>query len=525
MGKKISVAVLGSGMWGRNHVRVWSELGALQAVCDSDAARLREIQSQFAGVDVHLRAEEVLSRADIQAVVIATPAPTHYALAMAAMRAGKDVLVEKPMALTSEEGKLLLEESVRLNRILMVGHVLEYHPAITRLRALVNEGALGRVQYIYSNRLNLGRIRTEENALWSFAPHDVAIILRLVGKMPQQISCHGAGYLNREIADVTLTHLSFATGIEAHIYVSWLHPFKEQRLVVVGDRQMAVFDDTRPWEEKLLLYPHRVDWSHGNVPVAQKSDPIAEKLESEEPLKIECLHFLNSVATRERPMSDAEEGVRVLQVLEAAQKSLEAQGTRMPLDHPRDSFYAHPTAIIDKGAVIGAGTRIWHFSHVMSQASIGSNCVLGQNVFVAKGVQIGNGVKIQNNVSVYEGVQLEDHVFCGPSMVFTNVNNPRSAVVRKHEFQSTLIRTGASLGANCTIVCGATIGKFAFVGAGAVVTHDVPDYALVVGVPAQISGWICECGVKLKVVRKKGVCEACGLSYHMSGDETLERVS
>jgi UDP-2-acetamido-3-amino-2,3-dideoxy-glucuronate N-acetyltransferase len=525
MSKKISVAVLGSGMWGRNHVRVWSEIGVLKAVCDSDAERLREMQSQFSGVDVHQQAEEIFSRPDIQAVVIATPAPTHYTLALAAMRAGKDVLVEKPMALTSDEGKRLLQESEKLNRILMVGHVLEYHPAITRLRELVNEGALGRVQYIYSNRLNLGRIRTEENALWSFAPHDVAIILRLVGKMPQQISCHGAGYLNREIADVTLTHLSFSMGTEAHIYVSWLHPFKEQRLVVVGDRQMAVFDDTRPWEEKLLLYPHRVDWSQGNVPVAHKANPIAERLENVEPLKAECLHFLNSVATRERPMSDAEEGVRVLQVLEAAQKSLEAQGTRMPLDESRDSFYAHPTAIIDHGAVIGDGTRIWHYSHVMSQASIGSNCMLGQNVFIAKGVQIGSGVKIQNNVSVYEGVQLENHVFCGPSMVFTNVNNPRSAIVRKHQFQSTLVRTGASLGANCTIVCGTTIGRFAFVGAGAVVTHDVPDYALAVGVPAQITGWMCECGVKLKIVKKKAVCEACGLSYHMSGDETLERVS
>ena len=190
-------------------------------------------------------------------------------------------------------------------------------------------------------------------------------------------------------------------------------------------------------------------------------------------------------------------------------------------------YCAHESAWIDEGCAIGEGTRIWHFSHVMAGARIGRNCNIGQNVVVSPGVIVGNNVKIQNNVSLYSGVTLEDSVFCGPSMVFTNVLNPRSHVSRKHEYQSTLVRHGATLGANSTIICGHKIGAFAFVGAGAVVTRDVPSYALVLGNPAKLAGWLCECGVKLtskQVVDVPLVCSACGLSYE-NGDDGLRRVA
>ena len=180
------------------------------------------------------------------------------------------------------------------------------------------------------------------------------------------------------------------------------------------------------------------------------------------------------------------------------------------------SYTAHESAYIDEGCRIGEGTRIWHFSHVMKNATIGARCNIGQNVVIAPEVVIGDNVKIQNNVSVYTGVILEDDVFCGPSMVFTNVVNPRSHVSRKDEFRRTLVRRGATLGANCTIVCGHTIGRYAFVGAGAVVTKDVPDYAMVLGNPGRLAGWVCECGVKLAsgaAVPKHVVCSACGLEY------------
>ena len=523
---EISLALVGCGAWGKNHLRVWSDLGHLRLVCDKDPARLELVRAQYPDMETCPDVNTVLYRPDISTVVIATPAPTHATLALRALEAGKDVLVEKPMALTVAEGERLVETAQRLGRILMVGHVLEYHSAVLKLREMIGEGTLGRVHYVCSNRLNLGRIRTEENALWSFAPHDVAIMLQLLGVMPEEVACHGGAYLNHQVADVTLTSLRFPDGARAHIFVSWLHPFKEQRFVVVGDRQMAVFDDTRPWPEKLVLYPHRVDWLGGQVPVAHKAEAVPVPLEEVEPLRAECEHFLQCVVTRQQPLTDGKSGLRVLRVLEAAQQSLEQGSQPTRLDHGAlmsPSYYAHPTATVDSGAEIGEGTRIWHYSHVMSGAEIGKKCVLGQNVFVASRVRIGDGVKIQNNVSVYEGVELEDFVFCGPSMVFTNVINPRSEIERKQEFRKTLVRRGATLGANCTVLCGVSIGRYAFIGAGAVITKDVPDYALVVGVPAHVAGWVCECGEKLRFDSDRTTCSTCSKRYRQMGYDRVKR--
>ena len=239
---------------------------------------------------------------------------------------------------------------------------------------------------------------------------------------------------------------------------------------------------------------------------------------------MKCEDFLRSIASRQPPLTNGETGLRVLRVLEAAQRSLEGGDQPISLKEEMNvgeragtltnrPFYVHPTATIDAAAKIGNSTRIWHYSHVMSGTDIGRDCVIGQNVFVAAGTRISNRVKIQNNVSVYEGVELQDYVFCGPSMVFTNVMNPRGHVERKNEFRKTLVKLGATLGANCTIVCGNSIGKYAFVGAGSVVTKDVPDFALAVGVPARVVGWVCECGIKLNFVNERAICEDCGSRY------------
>lgn len=192
----------------------------------------------------------------------------------------------------------------------------------------------------------------------------------------------------------------------------------------------------------------------------------------------------------------------------------------------RGKYFVHASAVVDPGAKIGSGTRVWHFSHVMEGAEIGENCILAQNVFVAPGAVIGNGVKVQNNVSIYKAVTLEDHVFCGPSAVFTNVINPRSEIERKNEYKPTLVKKGATLGANCTILCGTTIGRYAFIGAGAVVTRDVPDFALVVGVPARLLGWVCRCGEKLPPRKNRSVaCKSCGKTYQCFKNKILERTS
>lgn len=514
------VAVVGCGYWGKNLVRNFHQLGALRAVCDMDAARAAELGAKYK-VEHLSDVDQLLNMPGLQAIAIAAPATLHFQLGRKALLAGKDVFVEKPLALTLDEAQQLIDMASHFKQILMVGHLLQYHPALIELKRLVSQGELGRIEYICSNRLNLGKLRTEENILWSFAPHDVSAILYLLGEFPTSVAAHGSCHLTPSVADVTTTHFQFASGVAAHIFVSWLHPFKEQKLVVVADRKMAVFDDTEA-ERKLVLYDHQIDWLD-RAPVARKAEGKVVPLPDREPLQAECLHFLDCVRNRKTPRTDGQEGLRVLRVLDACEKSLRSSGRLLAIDAPGKPYFAHPTAVIDEPCEIGEKTRIWHFSHIMSGSKLGKHCNLGQNVVVSPGCRIGDNVKIQNNVSIYTGVELEDDVFCGPSMVFTNVINPRSHIERKHEYRRTLVRKGASLGANSTVVCGVTIGAYAFVAAGAVVTHDVPDYALVMGVPARQTGWVCRCGVRFDLSDGAGRCPACGETYILRAGRLCEQ--
>jgi len=515
---KHSIAVIGMGYWGKNLVRVFSELGALQVVCDVSPSRAEEVFEKYPGVSFLSNPEEVFSAPKIEGVVIATPAETHAELVRGGLEAEKHVFVEKPLALSVEEGEELVRLSGRTGKILMVGHLLQYHPVVLKLKELISQGELGQIRYIYSNRLNIGKIRTEENILWSFAPHDISVILELLGEEPSEVRSHGGSYLHSDVADVTVSDFAFPSGVRGHIFVSWLHPFKEQRLVVVGSEKMAVFEDTAV--DKLILYPHKVEWIN-RAPTAVKGEGEVVPTEMREPLRLECEHFLECIETGGSPKTDGREGLRVLRILDACQKSLETGGATVDLAAKKKPaktklpYFVHASSYVDEGCEIGEGTKIWHFSHVMSGARIGKNCSLGQNVNVGGKAVIGNHVKIQNNVSIYDEVTVEDEVFCGPSMVFTNVTNPRSEIVRKDEYKPTLVRHGATLGANCTILCGNTIGEYAFVGAGAVVTKDVPDYALAMGVPARVVGWMCQCAAARIEFDSNGraTCEVCGRTY------------
>jgi len=515
---KRNIAVVGCGYWGKNLVRNFAELEALHTICDTDLHKLKSLKSIYPRLSTETDYLKVLKNEEIKGVVLATPAVLHYSMAKEAILSGKDVFVEKPLALNVGEGGELVALAEEKGRILMVGHVLEYHPAVTKLKELIDKGELGKIEYIYSNRLNLGKFRTDENILWSFAPHDISITLLLLGgEMPNEVSAHGGYYLHQDIADVTVTTMSFRSGVRTHIFVSWLHPFKEQRLVVVGDKKMAEFNDTNP-KDKLRLYSHEIEWIERKPAPRQKRLDVVE-VPWEEPLKMECQDFLNCIENRKKPGVDGRKGLQVLEILSSCQKSLEQNGKVITTEEK--GFFAHETSIIEEPCQIGKGTKIWHFSHIMPNVSTGSNCVVGQNVFIGRGVKIGNGVKIENGVSVFEGVTLEDNVFCGPSCVFTNVVNPRSHIPRRHEFKPTLVKEGTSIGANATIICGNTIGRYAFIGAGAVVTKDVPDYALVYGNPAQVKGWICECGTKLQKDGDNYVCPGCGKIYKIKGQKCM----
>lgn len=517
------IACIGGGYWGKNLIRNFHDLGTLSCVCEVDQRTTEKLKLKYPEAAFTHSVDDVLSNPDIRGLAVATPAATHGELVRQGLLAGKDVFVEKPLCLSVEEGEKLVELAAEKQRILMVGHLLWYHPAILKLKELVDEGELGRVEYIYSNRLNLGKIRREENILWSFAPHDISVVLGLVEEMPNAVKTQGGNYLHDQIADVTVSLFSFPSGVKAHIFVSWLHPFKEQKLIVVGDRRMAVFDDLES-EHKLLLYPHTISWKN-HQPVPNRAEALPVAVDAMEPLKAECLHFLECMQTRQCPRTDGREGLRVLTVLQQCQDGLgrgKPLAPKLVTRRPRQSF-VHESAFIDGDVKIGEGTTIWHVSHILKNSRIGKNCRIGQNVVVGPNVTVGNGVKIQNNVSVYEGVTLEDDVFCGPSMVFTNVFNPRSEIRRMGELRPTLVRRGATLGANCTVVCGITIGQYAFIAAGAVVTRDVPDFALVMGNPGRIVGWVCVCANRIAFSdgHEVGRCPTCRRTYRKTGNEVI----
>jgi predicted dehydrogenase len=324
------IALVGCGYWGKNLCRNFHALGALKSVVDATENGQATACSIAPDAQITDNLDDLLRNDQIQGVALATPAETHAELAIQAMQAGKDVFVEKPMAMTLEDAEKMKKVAEGTDRILMVGHLLEYHPAVLKLREMIASGQLGKINYIYSNRLNFGKVRTEENALWSFAPHDVAVILRLMGQAPAEVSSCGGSYLTDGIADTTISNLRFNDDSRAHIFVSWLHPFKEQRLVVVGDKKMAIFNDVAPFGEKLQLYPQNVDFD-GSIPTLKKEDAEFVDHANTEPLREECNHFLDCIQSRNQPLTNAQSGIDVLQVLHACQQSIEQNGVPVSL--------------------------------------------------------------------------------------------------------------------------------------------------------------------------------------------------
>lgn len=325
-----SVVLIGHGAWGKKIARNFYELDCLYGVCEPSEPSRETASKLYPEVRLFETFEDVLADERVGAVAIAAPAELHSSLSLAALEAGKDVFVEKPLALRFENGRRVVKRAHVLGRILMVGHVLEYHYAIAKLVEVVRAGDLGDLQYIYSNRLNLGKFRSEENILWSFAPHDIAVILRLVGDSPIEVVATGGAYLQPNLYDTTVTNLLFENGVRAHIFVSWLHPYKEQRLVVVGSKKMAVFDDLLPVEQKLIVHDKGADWLERR-PVARRGDGTPVELTVSEPLKAEMKHFIDCVEKRRQPLTDGINGLRVLEVLQSAQRSLRTGGGRVQL--------------------------------------------------------------------------------------------------------------------------------------------------------------------------------------------------
>ncbi|NNM71461.1 Gfo/Idh/MocA family protein [Enterovirga aerilata] len=313
------VVVVGCGRWGRNHVRNYAELGALAGVVDRHPERAAAM-AEAHGVPA-LSLEDAIGSSDVSGIVFALPPSQNLPLGLRVLEAGKHLFVEKPLALSVSEGARLCAAAEAGRRVLMVGHILRYHPAFAALLGLVHGGRLGRVRSIVSTRLDLGAIRREEDALWALAPHDVSMVLALTGAEPDRVSAFGGYHTHSDIADTATLALRFPGGAAAEIRSSWLHPYKEQRLVVVGTEAMAVFDDREPWPRKLAFHPYRIVETGGTA-LIERGEPEAVPVEEGEPLRLECRQFLRSIASGEPPPTDGREALRVLRVLEAGSAAL-----------------------------------------------------------------------------------------------------------------------------------------------------------------------------------------------------------
>ena len=321
------LALVGCGYWGKNLLRVMDSLGVLYGFFDHDQSTAVQVSKQYPRSRKFESFAEILESDGVKGVVIAAPAVDHGSLARKCIEARKSAFVEKPLCLDPSEAQMLVELADKNEVKLMVGHLLLYHPAFRKLKTMISEGVLGSIRQVYSNRLSLGKIRREENSLWSFAPHDISMILSLMNDvLPEHVSCFGQSFLTSQVEDTTLSVLNFANGAFCHIFVSWLHPFKVQELVVIGDRAMASFSDSKPTSEKLLLYPHQAAIEQG-VPIIQKATPIRVDYDDEEPLKLELVAFLEYLRADVKPPSIGNEGLRVLKVLSACQRALESRQT------------------------------------------------------------------------------------------------------------------------------------------------------------------------------------------------------
>lgn len=334
----VKIGLIGCGAWGKNLLRNFYNLPGcvLLSCCDEDPKQTERLYPNYPKVKFTQDHREILEDPDLDAVVISTPPASHFKLCKAAILAGKDVFVEKPLVLEVKEGEELVKLAEEKKKILMVGHIMEYHAATLKLKEYIDKGELGKVYYLYSTRVNLGKVRDIENALWSFAPHDVSMILFLLGKNPISVTATGECYLQKGIEDVAFMTMHFPDRVMAHIHVSWLDPHKDRKLTVVGNKKMAVFDDTRS-AEKIWIYDKgietKADYStYGEYLSLRFGDILIPNIQSTEPLKMECQHFIECVQNRKTPRSDGRDGLRVLRVLDVAQKSLKMGGTPVKME-------------------------------------------------------------------------------------------------------------------------------------------------------------------------------------------------
>jgi predicted dehydrogenase len=333
----VRVAVVGAGYWGPNFIRVIEELGdsELVAVCDKDPAKLEKVTNQYPLINVTEDFEKLIGRDDLDAVIVATGSEAHHPVAKACLERDKHVLVEKPISLRSADAAELVEIARDRNKVLLVGHLLRYHSGVIKLKEYIDNKTLGDLLYVYTTRVNLGKVRKEENAMWSFATHDIYVVMYLLGTEPLAVTASGQSYVRKGVHDVVFLTLHFPGDVMAHLHVSWLDPHKIRKTTVVGDKKMAVLDDTAA-TEKLRIYDKGIDFTpsygdYGESLSIRIGDISIPKLDMKEPLKVECQHFLDCILKGDEPLTGGEQGRKVIQILEAADQSLREESRAIPI--------------------------------------------------------------------------------------------------------------------------------------------------------------------------------------------------
>lgn len=516
----VRIAVVGLGGRGTTVAAALARLGVLGPLCDVVPEVLLEVGAQHPEVRKFADYLEILATPTVTAVALCSPPGTWDGMVEAALRAGKDVYLDGPLVLPLARGKALLELAAEGRRLVMGGPVTRFAPAAETFLGCLRAGGLGTLRYVHGRHFKAERPGPEALPEAGVSPVLAQLLLDVLEAAPvKRLTVRAATWRSATQPDVTEVSFDCHTGTRGLLHTSHVEPRGAFELTAIGTEGAATL--RRDETDRLVL--------DLVVPGADTPPPSS----AGEAREASLAHFLDAVRTRRPPLQGPDALLALWRFLAAAQRSLDEGGAVDPADTgpvtksaPPAGVYLHPTVQVDGPCDIGPGTKIWHFSKLLGPLKIGRDCSFGQNVVIERGVAIGDNVKVQNNVSIYAGVILEDDVFCGPSMVFTNIGTPRSHYPRKGQYAVTRVRRGASIGANATVVCGHTLGQYCFVGAGAVVTRDVPDFALVYGNPARVMGFACYCGVRLPFGTAKGECQEaacpeCGRRYTREGHEVV----